>query len=347
MPFVDDKSILSKYANSTLRIGDVIFADTAEDESAGKCVELVKLPNEPVISGLHTIPARPKFPFGSGYLGHYLNAPAYHDQLLPLLQGIKVVSISKTALQDTQICFPTALEQSAIGASLNALDSLITLHQRKHDKLVQLKKSMLDKMFPKPGETEPEIRFAGFTDPWEQRKLGDISDSYSGGTPQANNPAYYGGDIPFIRSAEINAEKTGLSLTEKGLNESSAAMVDVGCVLYALYGATSGEVGIAHIKGAINQAILAIEPHKGFDSSYIAFWLRAQKATITETYLQGGQGNLSGTIIKNLDLPVPSYSEQQRIGGLFDKLTSLITLHQRKLELLRNTKKSLLDRMFV
>lgn len=160
--------------------------------------------------------------------------------------------------------------------------------------------------------------------------MGDISDSYSGGTPQANNPAYYGGDIPFIRSAEINAEKTGLSLTEKGLNESSAAMVDVGCVLYALYGATSGEVGIAHIKGAINQAILAIEPHKGFDSSYIAFWFRAQKATITETYLQGGQGNLSGTIIKNLDLPVPSYSEQQRIGGHFDKLTSLITLHQRE-----------------
>ena len=129
LPFADDESILSKYANSTLRIGDVIFADTAEDESAGKCVELVKLPNEPVISGLHTMPARPKFPFGSGYLGHYLNAPAYHDQLLPLMQGIKVVSISKTALQDTQICFPTALEQSAIGTSLNALDSLITLHQ--------------------------------------------------------------------------------------------------------------------------------------------------------------------------------------------------------------------------
>ena len=147
LPFVDDESILSKYVNSTLCVGDVIFADTAEDESAGKCVELVKLPNEPVISGLHTIPARPKFPFGSGYLGHYLNAPAYHDQLLPLLQGIKVVSISKTALQETQICFPTALEQSAIGASLNALDSLITLHQRKLGLLRNTKKSLLDRMF--------------------------------------------------------------------------------------------------------------------------------------------------------------------------------------------------------
>ena len=129
LPFVDDESILSKYANSTLRVGDIIFADTAEDESAGKCVELVELPNEPVISGLHTIPVRPKFPFGSGYLGHYLNAPAYHDQLLPLMQGIKVISVSKTALQDTQICFPSASEQFAIGASFNALDSLITLHQ--------------------------------------------------------------------------------------------------------------------------------------------------------------------------------------------------------------------------
>ena len=192
----------------------------------------------------------------------------------------------------------------------------------------------------------PEIRFKGFTDPWEQRKLGDISDSYSGGTPQANNPAYYEGRIPFIRSAEINAEKTELFLTEKGLNESSAAMVDVGCVLYALYGATSGEVGISRIKGAINQAILAIEPHKGFDSRYIAFWLRAQKAAITETYLQGGQGNLSGAIIKNIDLSAPGFPEQQRIGEYFDGLTSLITLTSRKHEKLVQMKKAMLDKMF-
>ena len=147
LPFVDDESILSKYVNSTLRVGDIIFADTAEDESAGKCVELVELPNEPVISGLHTIPVRPKFPFGSGYLGHYLNAPAYHDQLLPLMQGVKVISVSKTTLQDTQICFPTVSEQSAIGASLNALDFLITLHQRKLGLLRNTKKSLLDRMF--------------------------------------------------------------------------------------------------------------------------------------------------------------------------------------------------------
>ena len=347
LPFITDDTVLPKYAGSILREGDVIFADTAEDETAGKCVELRKLPKEPTISGLHTIPARPRFPFGTGYLGHYLNSDAYHRQLLPLMQGIKVISVSKAALQDTQVRFPGLSEQSAIGAALNEIDSLITLHQRKYDKLVIFKKSMLEKMFPKDGESVPEIRFAGFTDPWEQRKLGDVTDSFSGGTPDGSHASYYGGSIPFIRSAEINSDKTELFLTEKGLDNSSAKIVERGTVLYALYGATSGEVGIAAIKGAINQAILALSPHTGNDPLFLASWLRREKARIVDTYLQGGQGNLSGSIVKELSFALPQQKEQQVIGSFFSHLDNLITLHQRKLELLRNIKKSLLDKMFV
>ena len=130
LPFITDDTVLPKFAGSILREGDVIFADTAEDEAAGKCVELRKLPKEPTISGLHTIPARPRFPFGTGYLGHYLNSDAYHRQLLPLMQGIKVISVSKAALQDTQVRFPSLLEQAAIGTALSEIDNLITLHQR-------------------------------------------------------------------------------------------------------------------------------------------------------------------------------------------------------------------------
>lgn len=347
LPFITDDTVLPKYAGSILREGDVIFADTAEDETAGKSVELRKLPKEPTISGLHTIPARPRFPFGTGYLGHYLNSDAYHRQLLPLMQGIKVISVSKAALQDTQVRFPGLSEQSAIGAALNEIDSLITLHQRKYDKLVVFKKSMLEKMFPKDGESVPEIRFAGFTDPWEQRKLGDVTDSFSGGTPDGSHASYYGGSIPFIRSAEINSDKTELFLTEKGLDNSSAKIVERGTVLYALYGATSGEVGIAAIKGAINQAILALSPHTGNDPLFLASWLRREKARIVDTYLQGGQGNLSGSIVKELSFALPQQKEQQVIGSFFSHLDNLITLHQRKLELLRNIKKSLLDKMFV
>ena len=147
LPFITDDTVLPKFAGSILREGDVIFADTAEDETAGKCVELWKLPKEPTISGLHTIPARPRFPFGTGYLGHYLNSDAYHRQLLPLMQGIKVISVSKAALQDTQVRFPGLSEQTAIGAALSEIDTLITLHQRKLELLRNIKKSLLDRMF--------------------------------------------------------------------------------------------------------------------------------------------------------------------------------------------------------
>ena len=192
----------------------------------------------------------------------------------------------------------------------------------------------------------PEIRFAGFTDPWEQRKLGDVTDSFSGGTPDGSHASYYGGSIPFIRSAEINSDKTELFLTEKGLDNSSAKIVERGTVLYALYGATSGEVGIAAIKGAINQAILALSPHTGNDPLFLASWLRREKARIVDTYLQGGQGNLSGSIVKELSFALPQQKEQQVIGSFFSHLDNLITLHQRKYDKLVVFKKSMLEKMF-
>ena len=256
-------------------------------------------------------------------------------------------SLSKRAINETEVLVPDIGEQRRIGAFFDRLDSLITLHQRKYDKLCVLKKSMLDKMFPKGGSLYPEIRFAGFADPWEQRKLGELTESYSGGTPAAGESEFYGGSIPFIRSAEIASKSTELFLTGKGYESSSARMVKPGDVLYALYGATSGEVAVSKQKGAINQAILAILPHDDCDARYLAAWLRRRKDYIVTTFLQGGQGNLSGVIVKNLEVAIPSLPEQQRIGSCLSLLDSLITLHQRKLELLRNIKKSMLDKMFV
>ena len=353
LPFVDDESILSKYANSTLRVGDIIFADTAEDESAGKCVELVKLPNEPVISGLHTIPVRPKFPFGSGYLGHYLNAPAYHDQLLPLMQGIKVISVSKSALQDTEICFPTVSEQSVIGTSLNVLDSLITLQQRKSDKLVQLKKSMLDKMFPKPGETEPEIRFAGFTDPWEQRKLGELctfskghgyskADIRDAGTPLILYGRLYTQYESRIEDVGTFAVEQDGALLSKG-NE----------VIVPASGETAEDIAVASsvrksgiiLGGDLN----VITPASKLDPDYTALAITYSKAH--DDLAKRAQGksvvHVHGNDIAEVEIYYPSESEQKCISSVVLNLDSLITLHQRKLELLRNAKKSLLDRMFV
>lgn len=196
-------------------------------------------------------------------------------------------------------------------------------------------------------DIQPEIRFPGFMEDWEQRKLGDITESFSGGTPTAGKSEYYGGDIPFIRSGEISSELTELFITENGLNNSSAKMVKAGDILYALYGATSGEVSISRINGAINQAILAIRPTKNDNSYLIVQWLRKQKDTIISTYLQGGQGNLSGSIVKDLVITLPQDKEEQnKIGAFFKQLDDTIALHQRKLDLLKETKKGFLQKMF-
>lgn len=256
--------------------------------------------------------------------------------------------VKASELKSLELMMPTNMkEQMRIGAYFNHLDHLITLHQRKCDEAKKLKKFMLQKMFPQNGSRVPEIRFDGFTDDWEQRKLGDVSESYSGGTPSVGNKSYYGGSIPFIRSAEINSESTELFLTEEGLTNSSARMVYKGDILYALYGATSGETGRSRINGAINQAILAILPHDGYDSEFLMQWLRKSKQNITDVYLQGGQGNLSGAIVKALDVNFPSLAEQWQIGNYFQSIDHLITLHQQKCDDLKNLKKYMLQNMFV
>ena len=150
LPFVKKQSVADKFATSYLKNGDVIVADTAEDETVGKCTEIIGLTDQKVISGLHTIPLRPNEQFATGYLGFYLNSAAYHTQLKPLMQGIKVTSISKSAMQDTVIKYPSDVkEQALIGQYFMNLDLLITLHQKELDKLLALKKSMLSEMFPK------------------------------------------------------------------------------------------------------------------------------------------------------------------------------------------------------
>lgn len=148
LPMIKDEKILDKYKASFLQNGDVIIADTAEDTTVGKCSEIAGLRDEVVLSGLHTIPYRPVEKFATGYLGYYLNASAYHDQLIPLMQGIKVTSISKYVMQDTDIVYPKSIEEQAmIGSYFQSLDHLITLHQRKCDELKKMKKYMLQNMF--------------------------------------------------------------------------------------------------------------------------------------------------------------------------------------------------------
>ncbi len=175
IPFATGKSN-DDFKGALLQDGDIIIADTAEDETTGKACEIGNSQGLDVVSGLHTMVCRPRNKMALGYLGYYLNSDAYHHQLLPLMQGIKVLSLSRTNVQKTMVCYPKSkAEQQLIADCFRNLDNLITLHQRKYEKLHNIKKSMLEKMFPKNGSNVPEIRFKGFTEAWEQRKLGELA----------------------------------------------------------------------------------------------------------------------------------------------------------------------------
>ena len=136
LPYISDEAKADRFKSSFLQDGDIVIADTAEDETVGKCTEIQGSKGLKLLSGLHTIACRPKEKYGPMFLGYYINSPEYHKQLKPLMQGIKVTSISKSALQDTDMIMPTSIEeQTRIGAYFSNIDNLITLHQRKRKNL--------------------------------------------------------------------------------------------------------------------------------------------------------------------------------------------------------------------
>ena len=191
-----------------------------------------------------------------------------------------------------------------------------------------------------------KIRFKGFNTSLERKQIGDITTSFSGGTPKSSNKSYYEGNIPFIRSGEVKSKQTELFISDEALNNSSAKLVEKGDILYALYGATSGEVAISQINGAINQAILAIKPKPGYSSEFIMNYLKKEKDNILEKYLQGGQGNLSAAIVKSIELSLPNLAEQSAIGSLFRTFDDLLSSYKDNLANYQSLKATMLSKMF-
>ncbi|WP_395583540.1 restriction endonuclease subunit S [Bacteroides thetaiotaomicron] len=187
----------------------------------------------------------------------------------------------------------------------------------------------------------PNLRFPEFTGEWKKCKLKDVCTFYSGGTPSSSNKDYYNGDIPFIRSGELHSDKTELFISSKGLKNSSAKMVSKGDLLLALYGATSGDIAISQIEGAINQAILCIktDQSKGFIE---ATWCKHVKR-ILQTYLQGGQGNLSADIVKNIAFYFAPLKEQEKLTQLMKLLDERIATQNKIIEKLQSLIKGLND----
>ncbi|EPC71961.1 restriction endonuclease subunit S [Lacticaseibacillus paracasei] len=263
-------------------------------------------------------------------------------RLLNSTNGSTMIHVTKKDMESKGILLPDISEQRNIGEFLRKADDLIAATQHKIDALEQIKEKLSQNLF------DQSWRFKEYSTPWKENKLKDIVSAYSGGTPSANIRTYYGGHIPFIRSAEIHSSTTALTLTQEGLQNSSAKLVKTGDILYALYGANSGDVDRSKINGAINQAILAMRPSKENDPNFILFQLMRMKDKIVSTYLQGGQGNLSGRLILALNLDMPeSTLEQRTIGRLLQLLCELIGVNQSKYSQLELLKKSLLQNLFV
>ena len=193
----------------------------------------------------------------------------------------------------------------------------------------------------------PKLRFPEFRDgeAWRENKVRDIcKKSFSGGTPNTTSKQYYSGTIPFIRSAEIDKDETELFLTNEGLTNSSAKLVKKGDVLVALYGANSGDVALGKINGAINQAVLCLRSKDS--NTFLYQYLSYKKREIISKYLQGGQGNLSGDIIKSIELLLPKSKEQQKIADCLSSIDESISTQTEKLNALKNHKKALMQQLF-
>ena len=313
------------FNGALLQDGDVIIADTAEDETTGKACEIGNLQGSAIVSGLHTMVCRPRNRMALGYLGYYLNSNAYHHQLLPLMQGIKVLSLSRSNIQKTSVSYPIAVkEQQLIAYYFSQLDNLITLHQRKCIFFTG-----------RAGRLISTVNKKRITSSWEQRKLGDIADIVGGGTPSTGNQSYWDGDIDWYAPAEIAdqiyANSSQKKITGLGYENSSAKMLPPGTVLFTSR-AGIGKTAILTRKGCTNQGFQSIVPHRGELDSYFIFSRTEELKRYGELVGAGSTFvEVSGKQMAVMELMMPpTMREQQTIGGFFQQLDHLITLHQRQ-----------------
>ena len=265
-----------------------------------------------------------------------------------------VPSLSKIAINETSISTPSKLEQERIGSFFRNLDTLITLHQRKYEKLVNIKKSMLDKMFPPNGVSVPEIRFKGFTDPWEQRKL----EEYLEVSGQKNFEGIYtkedvlsvSGDFGIVNQIEFQGRSfAGASVANYGV-------VETGDIVYTKSPLKSNPYGIIKANkgknGIVSTLYAVYKPKQSANPEFVQIYFEqdARMNNYMHPLVNKGAKNDMKVSAENAlkgQIVFPDIKEQRTISEFFRNLDTLITLHQRKLEKLQNIKKSCLEKMFV
>lgn len=289
------------------------------------------------------------------FLITYSNSPEYRKIIMAEKNGSTQVHIRNGEFLNIDIPLPSFEEQKKVGEYFRNIDHLITLHQRKYEKLQMIKKSMLEKMFPQNGEKKPEIRFEGFTDDWEQRKLGEIADKAvdnRGKTPFISKE----GTHPLLEVASLGSGAPDYSKVTKYLSDETfktelRAYIKEGDILFS----TVGSIGLVSLmdtneNAAIAQNIVAFRANESYDSKFLYAMLSTEENQYKAQRIVMGAVQPSIKVSQLVDVEyfvTENIAEQRKLGEYFLNLDHLITLHQRKLEKLRNIKKSMLEKMFV
>ncbi|SDQ31706.1 type I restriction enzyme, S subunit [Streptococcus equinus] len=341
-----------KYDNlggAKLQMGDIVYCLRG---TLGKNAYIDNFTEGTVASSL--VALRPKNIDGR-YLFHILNSDIEYRQRVVHDEGAAQPNLSAKSVSEFTMPVPDIDEQKKISSFLNNLDGIITLHQRKLNGLKNVKKAMLEKMFPKNGESVPEIRFSGFTDDWEQRKLGEMGSTYTGLSGKTKEDFGHG-NAKFITYMNVfsnpiaNLEMTDLIEVDQKQNK-----VKKGDVFFTTSSETPEEVGMSCVMPVnadniyLNSFCFGYRPEVEFDSNYLAYVLRADAFRKEMRILAQGisRYNISKAKVMEVEISIPSLKEQKLVGSYFSTLDNLITLHQRKLDKLKTLKKAMLEKMFI
>ena len=292
-----------------------------------------------IVSPAYTV-LQPVREISDGYYRNYFKTNSFIQRLNGAVYGIRDgKQIGYQDFGDMYIHYPPIEEQKRIAEILAQCDKIIALKRLRLEAEADRKKWMMNQLLHHP----EELRVPGYNGDWMVSTVGSVTTSFSGGTPTSSNSDYYANSgIPFIRSGEISSSTTELYLSDQGFSNSAAKMVEKGDLLYALYGANSGECFVSKIDGAINQAILCIRSDK-IDICFLGYVLSSMKDWIVATFLQGGQGNLSGAIIKKLKISYPEKDEQRAIVEIIRLQDTVIDKLEDELQEFKERKKALMQ----
>ena len=345
-------STVNQRKEYSLNEGDVLFIrSSVKPEGVGETAIISKSLENTTYSGF-IIRFRPNIEMDVNFNRFVYSTANSRKQILASSTSSANSNINQDSLQRIQVILPCKEEQTKIGDYFQQLDTLIAQHQKKHEKLLNLKKALLEKIFPKQSASLPEIRFKGFSGPWEEKILGDdVADIIGGGTPSTQVSEYWDGDIHWYSPTEIGkkvyAIKSEKKITQKGLEKSSARILPANKTVLFTSRAGIGDMAILSNDGCTNQGFQSFV----LKSDYDTYFLYSVGHQIKDYAMKHASGStfleISGKQLGKMIIKIPINEEQTKIGDLFKQLDTLINQHQSQQKKLNNIKQACLEKMFV